>query len=383
MALADIPGLGAYLQERQLNQQAPLQQLRQVSGALGLSNAIQAQQDAGALRDALAASGGDPGAALKAALASGNVGAAAKLAPLVMAQQKASAPTVVPPDSTLIYPNGSQKQVPGRTPKAQTPSNLKRLQDERAALQPNDPRIPQYDRAIKLLTDRQPAAPSPSVTQVVDPTNQTRMLTIDAKLYKGGSLGSPGVIGVAGKVPQSQAQAQKLSEVRGEQKAAFDTASSQMDRLALEANTLLKHPGLDKATGLWSDVPLIGGLATIPGTDAANFKTRLDTLKSQIAFATLQALRNASKTGGALGQVSNVEEEMLMNNLAPLKTAQSPEAFRKALQQIIQFTQDAKDRLRGAYEERTGQATPTAAPAAGPAATPQVMHFDAQGNLVQ
>jgi lipopolysaccharide biosynthesis regulator YciM len=36
---------------------------------------------------------------------------------------------------------------------------------------------------------------------VLDPNDSTRMLSIDAKTYKGGSLGSPGVIGVAGKEP--------------------------------------------------------------------------------------------------------------------------------------------------------------------------------------
>ena len=38
----------------------------------------------------------------------------------------------------------------------------------------------------------------------------------------------------------------------------------------------------------------------IPGTPAYNFKSQLDTLKSNIAFGALQQMRNASKTGGAL-----------------------------------------------------------------------------------
>lgn len=42
---------------------------------------------------------------------------------------------------------------------------------------------------------------APTVTMVLDPNDNTRMLSIDAKTYRGGSLGSPGVIGIAGKEP--------------------------------------------------------------------------------------------------------------------------------------------------------------------------------------
>lgn len=45
------------------------------------------------------------------------------------------------------------------------------------------------------------AAPAPTVTMVLDPSDNTRMLSVDAKTYRGGSLGSTGVIGIAGKEP--------------------------------------------------------------------------------------------------------------------------------------------------------------------------------------
>lgn len=46
---------------------------------------------------------------------------------------------------------------------------------------------------------RAPAAiPTPTVTMVLDPNDSTRMLSVDAKTYKGGSVNSPGVIGIAG-----------------------------------------------------------------------------------------------------------------------------------------------------------------------------------------
>lgn len=74
--------------------------------------------------------------------------------------------------------------------------------------------------------------------------------------------------------------------------------------------------------------------AGIPETEARNFRAELDTLKSNIAFGELVAMREASKTGGALGQVSDREGKLLESALGALDAGQSPENFRKNLQQI-------------------------------------------------
>lgn len=84
-------------------------------------------------------------------------------------------------------------------------------------------------------------------------------------------------------------------------------------------------------------------LARIPGTPARNFQADLDTLKANIAFAELQAMRNASKTGGALGQVSERELGLLESALAGLNQGQSPENMRKNLNQIISSLQRFND----------------------------------------
>ena len=143
-------------------------------------------------------------------------------------------------------------------------------------------------------------------------------------------------------------QADKRDKAQEEKDASVTNISSNMDRLAQEANRLLNHPGLSKSTGLMSIVPLAGGLATVPGTDVANFKAGLETLKSQAGFSVLQAMRDASKTGGALGQVSDFENKMLQANLAALDTAQSEKEFKNALQKIITYTDAAKGRIKNA-----------------------------------
>ena len=72
----------------------------------------------------------------------------------------------------------------------------------------------------------------------------------------------------------------------------------------------------------------------VPGSPARNFAAQLDTLKANIAFNALAQMRAESKTGGALGQVSDREEKLLSATLGALDTGQSPENFRRQLQQI-------------------------------------------------
>ncbi len=88
MALADIPFYGAYTQRRQMNEQAPLQELQQAGGAMSLLAQLQKQEQAGQLREALAATGGDVEKALEVAVRTGNIDAAHQLAPLVKLAQE-------------------------------------------------------------------------------------------------------------------------------------------------------------------------------------------------------------------------------------------------------------------------------------------------------
>ena len=84
----------------------------------------------------------------------------------------------------------------------------------------------------------------------------------------------------------------------------------------------------NKTVGLGSYANLIRG------TDAYNFKSDLDTLKANVAFGELTAMREASKTGGALGQVSDREAQLLQAALGSLDPGQRPENFTKNLNKI-------------------------------------------------
>tara|TARA_Y100001938_G_scaffold150777_1_gene243373 strand:- start:14428 stop:16326 length:1899 start_codon:yes stop_codon:yes gene_type:complete len=86
--------------------------------------------------------------------------------------------------------------------------------------------------------------------------------------------------------------------------------------------------------------PLLSGWSTgigsylnmIPGSDAQKVKNLLATVKGNIGFDKLQAMRDASPTGGALGQVSERELTFLQSVFGSLEQDQSPEELRYNLQ---------------------------------------------------
>jgi len=94
-------------------------------------------------------------------------------------------------------------------------------------------------------------------------------------------------------------------------------------------------PQLDEDIASWwpSNVAGFGGkvLSNIYGSEARDFEARLETIKANIGFDKLQAMRDASPTGGALGQVSEMELRQLNASMGNLEQSQSPEQLRENL----------------------------------------------------
>lgn len=142
--------------------------------------------------------------------------------------------------------------------------------------------------------------------------------------------------------------------------SALNSTLSSLDRLDQSASDIASDPALWKITGWTGVVP------NAPGGKAAGVQARLDSLKSQIGFSVLQAMRDASKTGGALGAISDKENDLLQNNLASLNQAQSEDDLKRELGKIQEYVRGAKGRLQNAYNQTYpdggGQSAP--APAA-------------------
>ena len=95
-------------------------------------------------------------------------------------------------------------------------------------------------------------------------------------------------------------------------------------------------------------------------------------------------MRNNSKTGGALGAISDKENAMLQANLAALEKSQSFEQAQSSLRKIIAYTEGAKGRLNDAYNLKHGQGSVNQAPAAtaAPGTPPTPVKSDADYNAL-
>jgi hypothetical protein len=98
-------------------------------------------------------------------------------------------------------------------------------------------------------------------------------------------------------------------------------------------------------------------LSSLPGTAARDLAAKIDTLKANAGFAELQAMRDNSPTGGALGQVAVQELAMLQATITSLEQAQSPAQLSKALDDYEKFITESKQRRQAAYESTYGGQT--------------------------
>lgn len=190
----------------------------------------------------------------------------------------------------------------------------------------------------------------PAVTTAVvqDPANPSQQLTVDARTYKGGSLGSPGVVGVSGKLGDTAKAEQKLSLGKPQAKLRVETMEQNLDKLDTAITELENNAGLTNITGtVMGRTPNITNKAT--GAQA-----QLNSIKSQIFVSALQAMREASKTGGAVGNVSDREGDKLEATLSALDQSQGTPDFKRQLAKARQQLSISKTLIRNAYEEQFG-----------------------------
>jgi len=143
----------------------------------------------------------------------------------------------------------------------------------------------------------------------------------------------------------NKAEATRLAEARiqaqkdkaDKKKKAMGMPSAVYKQAALTAITDIKgrlanesafNP-FDNNTGLFGYA-----MSHVAGTDAHDTKNAIDTIEASIGFDRLQKMRDDSPTGGALGQVSNIELALLRQSLGSLKQSSSREQFVKNLNSI-------------------------------------------------
>ncbi len=124
--------------------------------------------------------------------------------------------------------------------------------------------------------------------------------------------------------------------------AKATSANIVLDEIGIARDLIAGESTLSPATGITGSIA-----STIDSTRAGALKNRLTTIKANIGFDKLQAMRDASPTGGALGQVSEFENRLLQSVFGSLEQAQSAEDIQYNL-----------DRLEGLYNRVINEGIP-------------------------
>lgn len=160
----------------------------------------------------------------------------------------------------------------------------------------------------------------------------------------------------------------KLAEKDEKKQAAAESAISNAGRV-IQTVTEAKSLVGPMTTGLG------GYLAVLPASDARKLKNKLATIKANLGFDRLQQMRDASPTGGALGQVAVQEINFLQSTVDTLDQLESETDIKNALNKIEEYYANWKSALEGKmpakYQTGGGAAAvpaATQAPQVAPAA---------------
>jgi len=116
------------------------------------------------------------------------------------------------------------------------------------------------------------------------------------------------------------------------------------DNLIKDLKTLRDHPGLNSITGI--------AAGRLPGltSDGRAAQALYDKIIAKGGFQVLQDMREASKTGGALGNVSDKEGAQLKSAFEAIDRKQDAADVRKALDAAISTAEGSKVRVRESYD---------------------------------
>jgi len=153
---------------------------------------------------------------------------------------------------------------------------------------------------------------APTLTTIVDPTNPNQMLSIDARRYSGGGVGSPGVLGVSGKEPGAALRQNKVET--GKTQLADDLSNLRASFIALDAMKAIPSTQRNMLSNITSGISASGiGQKTgqLLGTEAQVERDVINSARSRL----VNSIKNA--TGMSAQQLnSNVELQTMLKSIS-------------------------------------------------------------------
>jgi hypothetical protein len=179
---------------------------------------------------------------------------------------------------------------------------------------------------------RAPTQPvAPTVTSIQDPTNPSQMISINARDYRGGGLGSSGVIGLTGKTPAATAKQDaidkgnaQLSSVLDDLRSSYDTLEKAAAIPSTQRGVLSNLASSAQASGLGQALGRMGG-------------TEEQSARDTINSSRMMLLNSIKQATGMSAQQLNSNVELKSWLQAVSDPTQSIETVSKVLNNIEKF----------------------------------------------
>ena len=148
--------------------------------------------------------------------------------------------------------------------------------------------------------------------------------------------------------PLAPKELQKREAAFPQAKTSVTRYETKADQFVRDIDELLENKdGLDEITGYLAGRTELSAIS--PSGRKALAKYNQITAKG--GFQALQDIREMSKTGGALGNVSNQEGKQLVQSFAAIDRRQSADDVRAALEQVKSDIEGSKARIRETFDE--------------------------------
>jgi hypothetical protein len=215
--------------------------------------------------------------------------------------------------------------------------------------------LPANVQAQKIQIAQQSRPPlqpvAPTITQIVDPSDPNKMITIDARRYQGGGAGSPGVIGVSGKEPSAALRENKAEAGKTQLADDLENLRFSFQKLdSLRAIPSTERNALSNVTSGLASTAIGQKTGQLFATEAQVERDVINSARSRL----VNSIKNA--TGMSAQQLnSNVELQTM------LKSISDPGQSYQSAIRIIEDIEDAY--VKGKGMKNRGE------PAPAPAAT--------------
>jgi len=240
------------------------------------------------------------------------------------------------------------------TPQIKNATALARLKGEPGTPAFNKEFVKQMDKSGGGESGGAGGAAGAGTVEVVDPRDKTK--TIIVTKARAVAEGLTPAKAIEGLTPQMR---QKLEASYPQATSSLRSHQNKTALFIKDLEALRDSPGLDSVTGF--------AAGRAPGLTDAGRKTvaLYDKVIAKGGFQSLQEMRDMSKTGGALGNVSDRENTQLKASFAAIDRKQNAADVRTALDDLIKELQGGLGRLQDAYDLTYEYKRGNTAPAAG------------------